>query len=154
MPVTSSRTLSAPCVRSKHDSNARPPMDTQTQRKLEQFFELLAVPPQRVAPRMRVALAPCLLMTEVDACGVTLALTLIHRAARAQRWLPLLLQTCAPEWSLGIPVRACVAQGRPMLVATPPASGNSQAVEWLTCVTRMRRVLERIDAQQQREAGP
>lgn len=71
-------------------------MDTQTQRKLEQLFELLALPPQRVAPRMRVVLAPCVLMIEVDAQGVTLVLTLIDRAARAQRWLPMLLQTCAP----------------------------------------------------------
>lgn len=129
-------------------------MDTQTQRKLEQLFELLALPPQRVAPRMRVVLAPCVLMIEVDAQGVTLALTLIDRAARAQRWLPMLLQTCAPEWSLGIPVRACVAQGRPMLIATPPASGNSQAVDWFACLGRMRRLLERIDARQQQEVYP
>lgn len=129
-------------------------MDTQTQRKLELLFELLALPPQRVAPRMRIALAPCVLMTEVDAHGVTLVLTLAHRAERAQRWLPSLMQTCAPEWSLGIPVRACVAQGRPMLIASPPTSANFQAVEWLSCVTRMRRLLERIDAQQQRETRP
>ncbi|VVE48604.1 hypothetical protein [Pandoraea anhela] len=126
-------------------------MDTQTQRKLEQLFELLALPPQRVMPRMRVSLAPCVLMTDVDMHGVTLAVTLMQRAVRAQRWLPLLLQTCVPEWSLGIPVRACVAQGRPMLIATPPASADSQVVEWFSCLTRMRRLLERIDAQQQRE---
>ncbi|QHE91127.1 hypothetical protein [Pandoraea fibrosis] len=128
-------------------------MDTQTQRKLELLFELLALPPQRVVPRMRIALAPCVLMTEVDAYGVTLVLALAHRAARAERLLPSLLQACAPEWSFGIPVRACVAQGRPMLIATPPASANFQAVEWLSCITRMRRLLERIDAQQQRETG-
>ncbi|VVE22829.1 secretion system apparatus [Pandoraea capi] len=126
-------------------------MDTQTQRKLEHLFELLALPPQRVTPRMRVSLAPCVLMTEADARGVTLAVALIRRVARAHRWLPLLLHTCAPEWSLGIPVRACVAQGRPMLIATPPMSANSQAVEWVSCLTRMRRLLERIDAQAQRE---
>lgn len=129
-------------------------MDTQTQRKLEQLFELLALPPQRVADRMRLALAPCVLMIEVDAKGVTLVLTLIDRVAHAQRCLPLMLQTCAPEWSHGIPVRACVAQGRPMLIATPPASGQSQAVDWLACLARMRRLLERIDAQQSREVRP
>jgi hypothetical protein len=129
-------------------------MDTQTQRKLEQLFELLALPPQRVADRMRLALAPCVLMIEVDAQGVTLVLTLMDRVARAQRCLPMMLQACAPEWSLGIPVRACVAQGRPMLIATPPASGHSQAVDWLACLARMRRLLERIDAQQTREVRP
>lgn len=126
-------------------------MDTQTQRKLEQLLELLALPQQRVTSRMRIALAPCLLMVEVDAHGVTLVLTLMHRAARAQRWLPLLLQTCAPEWSFGIPVRACVAQGRPMLIATPPANAGSQVIEWSSCLIRMRRLLERIDTRQQRE---
>ncbi|AKM31261.1 hypothetical protein AB870_15710 [Pandoraea faecigallinarum] len=126
-------------------------MDTQTQRKLEHLFELLALPPQRVTPRMRVALGPCVLMTDVDANGVTLALTLFRRVSGAQRCLPLLLQTCVPEWSLGIPVRACVAQGRPMLIATPPIRGNSQALEWVSCLRRMRRLLERIDAQRQRE---
>ncbi|VVE74919.1 secretion system apparatus [Pandoraea captiosa] len=126
-------------------------MDTQTQRKLEHLFELLALSPQRVMPRMRVALAPCVLMTDVDGHGVTLAMTLIHRVTGAVRWLPMLLQTCAPEWSLGIPVRACVAQGRPMLIATPPASANHQAGEWYACLTRMRRVLERIDAQRPAE---
>ncbi|WP_353192587.1 hypothetical protein [Pandoraea pnomenusa] len=137
-------------------------MDTQTQRKLEQLFDLLSLPPQRIAPRMRVTLAPCLLLVEVathgtreaqEAPGVTLVLTLIDRAESAQRWLPLLLQTCAPEWSLGIPVRACVALGRPMLIATPPASDNSQPVAWMACLARMRRLLERIDARQQRDAG-
>ncbi|AJP56491.1 hypothetical protein UC34_04710 [Pandoraea vervacti] len=127
-------------------------MDTQTQRKLEHLFELLALPPQRVTPRMRVALAPCVLMTDVDGYGVTLAITLIRRVTGAARWLPMLLQTCAPEWSLGIPVRACVAQGRPMLIATPPASANSQAGEWYACLIRMRRVLERIDAQRPPES--
>ncbi len=129
-------------------------MDTQTQRKLEHLFELLALPPQRIEPRMRVALAPCVLMTEVEAQGVTLALTLLHRVARAERWLPRLLQTCAPEWSLGIPVRACVAQGRPMLIAAPPSSANLQAVDWFACLVRMRRLLERIDTGQQRESLP
>ncbi|VVE82258.1 secretion system apparatus [Pandoraea sputorum] len=126
-------------------------MDTQTQRKLEHLFELLALPPQRIEPRMRVALAPCVLMTEVEAQGVTLALTLLHRVTCAERWLPRIMQTCAPEWSLGIPVRACVAQGRPMLIATPPSSANLQAVDWFACLARMRRLLERIDAGQQRE---
>lgn len=129
-------------------------MDTQTQRKLEHLFELLALPPQRIEARMRLALAPCVLMTEVDAQGVTLVLTLLHCVIRAERWLPRLLQTCAPEWSLGIPVRACVAQGRPMLIATPPSSANLQAVDWFACLTRMRRLLERIDAGQQREGRP
>ncbi|VVE47633.1 type III secretion chaperone SycN [Pandoraea terrigena] len=129
-------------------------MDTQTQRKLEQLFELLALPPQRVEPRMQISLAPCLLMIEVEPHGATLVLTLIDRAAHAPRCLPLLLQTCAPEWSLGIPVRACVAQGRPMLIATPPAGGRSQAVDWFACLARMRRLLERLDARQWHEARP
>ncbi|MEF3067668.1 hypothetical protein [Pandoraea apista] len=154
MPAAAFRTFTPPGSLCQLDANARPPMDTQTQRKLELLFELLALPPQRVVPRMRIALAPCVLMTEADTHGVTLVLALIHRVERAQRWLPLLMQTCAPEWSFGIPVRACVAQGRPMLIASPPASANFQAVEWLSCVTRMRRLLERIDAQQQRETRP
>jgi hypothetical protein len=126
-------------------------MDTQTQRNLEQLFELLALPAQAVTPRMQFALGACVLMTEVEARGVTLVMTLRQRGPRAHRLLPRLLQVSVPEWSLGIPVRACIAQGRPMLIATPPTSGNAQANEWLGCVTRMRRLLESIDAQRQRE---
>ncbi|VVE19153.1 secretion system apparatus [Pandoraea pneumonica] len=129
------------------------PIDLQTQRKLEQLVELMALPPRAIEPCMRVSLSPCLLMIEAGTPGVTLALTLIDRAARAERWLPLLLQTCAPEWSQGIPVKACVAQGRPMLIATPPAASRMQAGDWLQCLTRMRRVLERIDREQQRDAS-
>jgi len=128
------------------------PIDLQTQRKLEQLFELLALPARAIAPKMRVTLAPCHLMIEAGAMGVTLALTLIERRARTERWLPLLLQTCAPEWSLGIPVRACVAQGRPMLIATPPAASRLQAGDWLQCLPRMRRLLERIHTEHQRDS--
>ncbi|WP_287496856.1 hypothetical protein [Pandoraea sp. CB10b_02] len=127
-------------------------MDTQTQRKLEHLFELLALPAQRVAPRMRLALGvSCVLMTDAGTDGVTLVMTLRRPGPGAYRWLLHMLQVCVPEWSPGIPVRACVAQGRPMLIATPPASGNAQATDWLACVTRMRRVLEHIDARRQRE---
>ncbi|MGC7406721.1 hypothetical protein ACPWR0_22285 [Pandoraea pneumonica] len=127
------------------------PIDLQTQRKLEQFFELLALPARAIEPRMRIVLAPCYLMIEAGATGVTFVLTLIDRAVRAERWLPLLLQTCAPEWSRGIPVKACVAKGRPMLIATPPAASRMQASDWLHCLARMRQLLERIDREQQRE---
>ncbi|WP_140413397.1 hypothetical protein [Pandoraea sp. PE-S2T-3] len=128
------------------------PIDLQTQRKLEQLFELLALPARAIAPKMRVTLAPCHLMIEAGTTGVTLALTLIERSTRAERWLPLMLQTCAPEWSLGIPVRACVAQGRPMLIATPTVASRMQAGDWWQCLSRMRRLLERIHAEQQRDS--
>lgn len=118
-------------------------MDTQTQRKLEQLLEMLSLPPQRIACRMRVPLAPCLLMTDVDAYGITLALVLPRPNEHAARCLPWLLQACAPEWTPGIPVRACVAQGCAMLVATPPAP--LQALAWFGCLSRMRRLLEHID---------
>ena len=129
------------------------PIDLQTQRKLEQLVELMALPPRAIEPCMRVSLPPCFLMIEAGTSGVTLALTLIDQAARAERWLPLLLKTCAPEWSQGIPVKACVARGRPMLIASPPAASPMQAGDWLQCLTRMRRLLERIDREQQRDAS-
>ncbi|ANC45435.1 hypothetical protein A6P55_15850 [Pandoraea pnomenusa] len=125
-----------------------PTMDTQTQRKLEQLFELLSLPPRRIAWRMRVPLAPCWLMTDVDAYGITLTLALPQPDGHAVRCLPLLLQACAPEWTPGIPVRACVAQGGAMLVATPPA--RLQALAWFGCLSRMRRLLERVDARRHR----
>ncbi|MDM5065520.1 hypothetical protein OB934_22455 [Aeromonas salmonicida] len=115
-------------------------MELQTERRLEQFLQLVGLPGSQIAERMEFSLPPFHLYIECVDAGILLSVGREVEPAWQSAVLEKLLTAGIPAATQGVPLRPWLLRGRQMLSCTLSASG--EIPHWIHCLHRMQRLLD------------
>ncbi|NWD64129.1 type III secretion chaperone SycN [Pseudomonas sp. IPO3774] len=115
-------------------------MDLQTERRLEKFLQLSAIPMVRIDPRMEFHMPPLHFYIEYMNSRVVFTMSRTVEHPHRASTFKTLLSLCHPARTQGIPLRAYMISERLFLSLSPAPEHDVR--HWLACYQTMRRLLE------------
>jgi type III secretion system chaperone SycN len=115
-------------------------MKLQTERRLEQFLQLVGLPGNHISERMEFSLSPFHLYIECIDNDILLSVGREVELAWQVEVLERLLTAAIPARTQGVPLRPWLLRGRQMLSCTLSASGDIP--HWFHCLQTMQRLLD------------